>query len=137
MYEAKYIVRIDHKKKLDLRSERDKQNDPNLKSRSSLYVKFRFRSEVGRKEREFVRGRMHHINDYLKHKEGITHYSYFAFGHRLYFNDNKEISVSPKSFRLGLNVIVTPRSKGTIIPLEEMLDLDALDHYILTGEMTP
>ena len=104
-----------------------------------LNVKYRFNKEItpiylfNKKD---IKKRMNSpLIEYLRKKEGFlltkNHYN-----HLLYFEDHKNFSrylrIEKSFLKLGFDISVDSYLK---ISLEEMLHLDALDNFILTGNI--
>ena len=101
-----------------------------------LNVKYRFDKEIAQINKKEIKKRINSsLIEYLRKKEGFlltkNHYN-----HLLYFEDHKNFSrylrIEKSFLKLGFDISVDSYLK---IPLEEMLHLDALDNFILTGNI--
>src|SRR3989344_8724479 len=101
-----------------------------------LNVKYRFDKEIAQINKKDIKKRMNSpLIEYLSKKENLilikNHYN-----HLLYFEDHenftKQLRIEKPFLKLGLNIFVASHLK---IPLEEMLPLDALNNFILTGNI--
>ena len=101
-----------------------------------LNVKYRFDKEIAQINKKEIKKRINSsLIEYLRKKEGFlltkNHYN-----HLLYFEDHKNFSrylrIEKSFLKLGFDISVDSYLK---ISLEEMLHLDALDNFILTGNI--
>ena len=130
MYKAKYSSRI-------RLSDNSKQSSNNLK------VKFRFRDEVAPKDRKKIDARLSHssLTSYFYDQENVqaTFVAHSSINKRFYFEmgDSKRDFYLDRTFTgiflkaFGFNLTIT---SDKVLPLEEMVDLDAINHFVLTGE---
>ncbi len=105
------------------------------KSSSQLNASFRFGHEVSDNDRKVLGKRYSYdsLTKYFEASEGLKK-TIGPVENETYYVDNirRELKVFPCSFRLGFDVRVISNEK---MPLEKMLDLDALNQFVLTGEM--
>jgi hypothetical protein len=101
---------------------------------TNLDVEFRFGKEVLQGDIREVEKRYYppkkHLDAYLEKKEGLK-----KIQGRQYYSDGqgKRLYLYPCWFRLGFNVNVIAEKN---LPLEEMLDVDSLNRFVLTGNIS-
>jgi len=130
MYTAKYVVKI------------EKTSNGVKKKTIDLVAKFRFRDEVAPKDRLMLRNRIlnpypyHKLYEYLIRTEKLEKQYIWSSNDqtRYVYDGNRKVKIEePCSLPiLGFNLKATSNGE---FPLEELIDLDALDHFVLTGEM--
>ncbi len=100
-----------------------------------LNAKFRFGNEVSSEDRQKIRANyttsamvvyFGNVEKVMEH--GITR----PEDKQMYSDDKRTIEIYPGSMVLGFDIRVT--SKGNI-PLEQILNLDALNQFVLTGRI--
>ena len=101
-----------------------------------LNARYRFDKEITSINKKEIKKRINSsLIEYLHKKENliltINHYN-----HLLYFKDHKtfmrHLRIEKPFLKPGLNIFVASHLK---IPLEEMLHLDALNNFLLTGNI--
>ena len=106
------------------------------KIETHLNVKYRFDKEITSTNKKDIKKRMNSsLIEYLRKKENLiltkNHYA-----HILYFEDHnnlmRHLKIEKPFLKRGIDVFVTSHLKT---PLEEMLNLDALNNFILTGKI--
>jgi len=106
------------------------------KIETHLNVKYRFDKEITSTNKKDIKKRMNSsLIEYLRKKENLiltkNHYD-----HILYFEDHnnlmRHLKIEKPFLKRGIDVFVTSHLKT---PLEEMLNLDALNNFILTGKI--
>ncbi len=102
---------------------------------TELYARFRFGQEVAPKDRKAIKDRIKRIPDYLGSAENLGRYKENALMGDYYgsCDSYKQTYLRKCIFRLGFNLRVE-ETKASSVKLEDMLDLEALNHFILTGE---
>ncbi len=123
MYKFKYIMVV------------KKGFDGTTREFTILEAKFRFKDEFSTstnyydiKSRTYPKGS---LSDYLSEKEKLNQH-YPSHPGLLFSKDfRKHVRITRLLFRLGFNLSA---SISENVPLEEMLDLDALNEFVLTGK---
>ena len=103
-------------------------------SYSVLKAEFRFEEDVAPKDRDKIKERCRYrdtggaLSWYLLNKEKlfVTRSSFQPL-----LGKNKQVRIKTCRFNLGFDIIVEARES---VPLEKMLNLDALNEYILRGD---
>jgi hypothetical protein len=106
-----------------------------------LKASFRFKDEVAPENRGQIWNRLmppnknnncSFLNEYLEEVEMIRHNSIFNGNYyELNRNKDRKISLSRHKFRLGLDILVISKKE---LGKRDMLDLEKLNKFILTGE---
>ncbi len=123
MYTAKYKI-------TEINSE-DKK-----KIKSCLEAKFNFGQEVAPRDKakveDRIRGSQSGIDKYLESKNFLK--TEFAFPDQTYKSEveNKRIIIGENIFKLGFNFYMDVSEE---VLRKDMFDLDALNHFILTGKV--
>lgn len=91
------------------------ENNENV--RSYLEAKFRFGQETTSRDRTHIKSRIDGIS-----KNGFQNYS----------KEKDFLGIFPDTFRLGFDLDLNVKGE---VPRKEMFDLDALNDFILTGEV--
>lgn len=125
MYKAKYIIK------------RTKNSDGKISEYSAiLKVEFRFEKEVpiinrlDVKKRIFLEYESYPLVQYLLEKEKLE-----LTSDKRIFKDNNRIIKIKSIWGLGFDLEAkTTNTTNKRIPLEKIIDLDALNEFVLTGE---
>jgi len=106
----------------------------NYKSDTVLEAKFLFGDEVAPCDREKVRQRINTSEEGLVGLNGFlisrAYHSEEDWGERRYIKGRETLKISPCTFSLGFRL--KSEAKGNY-PLEDMIDLDALNDFVLHG----
>jgi hypothetical protein len=117
-----------------LKGEQDKNGK--IKYKSELYAELRFKDEIAPNKRDEIKKRINNksesspISEYLGKFESMRKNSiggeYYRFG------SDWEINIKEhKSLRLGLDITIKADDN---LKIEQFLDLEKLNKFILTGE---
>ena len=102
-------------------------------NKSTLVAKLRFGDKTSPNDRKTIKNRISFVKDgynlpeYIFEKEKLALMSTES---KHFEGEGKNLDIS-HSYSLGINLTVT--AKG-YIPRNEMIDLEALNHFILTGD---
>jgi hypothetical protein len=121
MYTARYEVRL------------EKRPFSQQEATSELNAWFRFGHEVSARDRKLLEKRYGHnsLAKYFEDSEGLKKtIGPEEDGSKYVDNKGREARVSACVCRLGFDVKVTSKEK---MPIEDMLNLDALNQFILFG----